>query len=53
METVLFESNRIGVYHYANGNRYDGRWKNDKKFGRGIISPLILRYNVLYQRRRI
>jgi len=28
--------NGKGVYYYANGNRYDGDWKDDKKNGKGI-----------------
>jgi hypothetical protein len=34
---VIINKNRVGIYYYANGNRYDGRWKNDKKFGRGTM----------------
>lgn len=28
----------IGTMQYANGNKYNGEWKNDKKTGKGILS---------------
>jgi hypothetical protein len=27
----------IGAYNYANGNRYEGEFKNDKPNGRGVF----------------
>lgn len=26
---------RIGVYNYANGDKYEGEWKDDKRQGKG------------------
>ena len=28
----------IGIYDYANGNRYDGMWKNGVKNGQGTLT---------------
>lgn len=27
----------VGVYYYANGDKYDGDWKNDKINGEGSV----------------
>lgn len=27
----------MGTYTYANGNRYDGHWLDDKRHGRGVF----------------
>ena len=29
--------NGKGIYYYANGDKYDGEWKDDKKNGKGIL----------------
>ena len=28
----------LGEYTYANGDKYDGEWKDNKKDGKGILS---------------
>lgn len=32
---MLNKRHSQGVYYYANGDIYDGEWKNDKKHGNG------------------
>lgn len=27
-----------GVYFYADGDKYDGEWKDDKRHGKGIVT---------------
>ena len=27
-----------GVYQYADGDRYDGEWKDDKRHGKGVVT---------------
>ena len=34
-----------GVYHYVNGNCYDGEWKNDLKENFGVYSYAGKGYN--------
>ena len=29
--------NKIGIYLYMNGNKYDGEWKDDKVCGHGKV----------------
>ena len=26
-----------GLFYYSNGDRFEGKWKNDKKNGKGIM----------------
>ena len=33
--------NIIGIYYYADGNRYDGEWSNNEKKGRGNLNLLV------------
>jgi len=35
MEKVNFDIAKIGVYYYANGDKYDGEWSEDKIKGEG------------------
>ena len=35
MEKVIFK-NIIGTIYYANGDKFEGNFKNDKKDGKGI-----------------
>jgi hypothetical protein len=37
VEEVSVEYKSIGVYSYANGNKYEGEVQNDKKDGRGVF----------------
>lgn len=27
----------VGILNYANGDKYNGKWKDDKKDGKGIV----------------
>lgn len=35
MAKVKIFRNKIGVYYYANGDRYDGEWRDDRINGEG------------------
>jgi len=37
----FIKDTKIGIYYYANGNKYDGMWKDDNKDGRGnsLLKP--------------
>ena len=35
MEKVAVHKHAIGVLKYANGDVYDGEWKDDKRIGSG------------------
>jgi antitoxin component YwqK of YwqJK toxin-antitoxin module len=41
----------FGIYYYADGSRYDGQWKNDKKHGWGKFynSKGVLEYEGRYE----
>lgn len=36
MAKVIGGNNVLGVYDYANGDKYDGTWNNDVREGLGI-----------------
>lgn len=36
MDKVLLNNHTIGVMKMADGNKYDGQWKDDKMNGNGI-----------------
>lgn len=38
MATVLSYRNTIGSYLYANGDKYQGGYRDDKRTGRGILN---------------
>ena len=38
MEKVLSLVYCLGVLHYANGNEYNGDWKDDVRHGKGIFN---------------
>ena len=27
-----------GTYHYSNGDRYEGEWRDDKRHGKGVVT---------------
>lgn len=35
---MVKEEMSVGVMEYANGDKYNGLWKNDKKVGQGVLT---------------
>ena len=49
MEQVRFYADNEGMLYYANGDTYDGEWKNDNMSGLGILLILSIRSTLLYK----
>ena len=42
------ERNGQGVYNYANGDVYDGEWRNNCKEGKGVYTCAATKLKVCY-----